>query len=77
MGDWPRDVESWDQSEFGLGSGMIDPGERAARTLAGWQEMAEIKALPKTFDGSMPDRPPVETTPVPRLAPGETEADRA
>jgi len=77
MSDWPRDAESDDQSEFGLGSGMLDPGERAARTLAPWQEMAEIKAVPKSFDGSMPNRPAPEVTPVPRLLPGETEADRA
>lgn len=76
MSDWPRDAESDDQSEFGLGSGMIDPGERLARTLSPWQAMAEIKARPKTFDNSNPLRPPVETTPVPRLAPGEQESDR-
>lgn len=75
MGD-VRDPESWDESEFGLGNGMIDPGERRDRSLAPWQEMAEIKSLPKTFDHSMLNRPTVETTPVPRLLPGETEADR-
>lgn len=75
MGD-VRDPESWDESEFGLGNGMIDPGERRDRSLAPWQEMAEIKALPKTFDHSMLNRPTVQVTPVPRLAPGETEADR-
>lgn len=71
MGDWPRDANSEEQSEFGLGEGMIDPGERLDRTLSLWQEMAEIKALPKTFAGSetgLPGgkRPTVETTPVPR-----------
>jgi hypothetical protein len=71
-----RLVDSWDESEFGLGEGMIDPGERRDRSLSPWQQMAEIKAMPKTFAGSMPTRPTVETTPVPRLAPGETEADR-
>jgi hypothetical protein len=45
--------------------------------LPEYMEAWEIKSLPKTFDGSMPDRPTPETTPVPRLAPGETEADRA
>lgn len=77
MGDWPRNPDSDDQSEFGLGTGMLDPGERLARTLAPWQEAAEIKALPKTFDGSMPNRPTPETTPVPRLAPGEQASDRS
>jgi hypothetical protein len=76
VSDWPRDAESWEQSEFGLGEGMLDPGERSARVLSPWQEMAEIKALPKTFDGSMPNRPSPETTPVPRLLPGEQESDR-
>jgi hypothetical protein len=76
MGDFPRDANSDDQSEFGLGPGMIDPGERAARSLSPWQAMAEIKARPKTFDKSNPLRPPTETTPVPRLLPGETESDR-
>lgn len=80
MGD-KRDAESWDESEFGLGSGMIDPGERASRALPVHQQMAEIYALPKTFDGSelgLPggSRGTAETTPVPKLAPGETEADR-
>lgn len=59
---------------------MIDPYNRANRILEPWQEMAEIKALPKTFDSAeatsiKPSTP--ETTPVPRLLPGETEADRA
>ena len=75
--DDPRDAESWDQSEFGLGNGMIDPGERSSRSLPVHQELWEIYALPKTFDGSMPGRLGPEQTPVPRLAPGETEADRA
>ncbi len=76
MSDTKRDADSWDQSEFGLGSGMIDPGERASRALPVHQEGWEIKSLPRTFDGSMPDRPTPETTPVPRLAPGEKESDR-
>ena len=75
MGD-ERLADSWEESEFGLGEGMIDPGERATRSLPLHQQMAEIYSLPKTFDGSMPDRPAVEDTPVPRLAPGEKEADR-
>lgn len=81
MSDWPRDANSDDQSEFGLGEGMIDPGERASRALPLHQQMAEIYARPKTFDKSelgLPGgaRPPTETTPVPRLLPGETESDR-
>jgi hypothetical protein len=81
VGDWPRDVESVEQSEFGLGSGMIDPGERADRSLPVHQELWEIKSRPKTYAGSeagLPggERPALEDTPVPRLAPGETEADR-
>jgi len=69
-----------DESEFGLGPGMIDPANRANRVVEPWQEMAEIKALPKTFDSAaatsiVPADP--STTPVPRLLPGETEADRA
>jgi hypothetical protein len=63
-----RDPDSADESEFGLGEGMIDSVQRADGRDAlpvhqlGW----EIYALPKTFDGSMPDRPSVEETPVPR-----------
>ena len=64
------------ESEFGLGPGLIDPVRRANRTLSPWEESMEIAALPKTFGGSMPDRPDVAETPVPRLLPGETEADR-
>lgn len=71
-----HDAESWDESEFGLGSGMIDPLSRAGRFIGPHQELMEIYALPKTFDGSMPDRPAQETTPVPRLLPGEEETDR-
>lgn len=82
MTDWPRDADSDDQSEFGLGRGMIDPGERADRSLPVHQQGWEIAALPKTFGGSeagLPggERKAVEETPVPRLLPGETEADRA
>jgi hypothetical protein len=76
MSDTKRDADDWDQSEFGLGNGMIDPGERASRSLSPHQELWEIKSLPKTFDGSMPNRPTPEQTPVPRLAPGEKESDR-
>lgn len=81
MSDWPRDPDNVDQSEFGLGSGMIDPGERADRSLPLQQELWEIKSRPKTYSGSekgLPGgaRPAIEDTPVPRLAPGETEADR-
>lgn len=71
-----RDAESWQDSEFGLDVGFIDPGLRADRVLPTHQELTEIYALPKTFDGSMPDRKGPQETPVPRLLPGETEADR-
>lgn len=73
-----RIVDSWSESEFGLGEGVIDPGLRSSRTLPTHQELAEIYAVPKSFGGSMlPGAPlPPEETPVPRLLPGETEADR-
>jgi hypothetical protein len=71
-----RDAESANESEFGLGAGMIDPIARADRAIPEYQQGWEIAALPKTFDGSMPDRKEPEETPVPRLLPGETEADR-
>lgn len=78
-----RDADSDDESEFGLGMGMIDSRARAEfrNTMEPWQVMSEIKSLPKTFGGSELDlpgavRPLVEETPVPRLLPGETEADR-
>lgn len=77
MSDEKRDADSWGQSEFGLGIGMVDPGERADRSLPVHQQLSEIYSLPKTFDGSMPDRPTAEETPVPRLLPGEEESDRA
>jgi hypothetical protein len=74
-----HDPDSAEESEFGLGPGMIDPQNRANRVLPAEQELWEIYALPKTFDAEAngieigtPD-----TTPVPRLLPGETEADRA
>lgn len=72
-----RDVDSNDESEFGLGRGMIDSGLRASRALPDHQRLAEIYSVPKTFDGSSEDGlVPPEETPVPRLLPGETEADR-
>jgi len=73
-----HDADSVDESEFGLGEGFIDPISRAARSMPEHQQLAEIYSLPKTFDGSGGDveRDPT-TTPVPRLLPGETEADRA
>lgn len=81
MSDLPRDADSWEQSEFGLGNKLIDPTNRAERTLSAEQELMEIYGRPKTFGGSelgLPggERPDLETTPVPRLLPGETEADR-
>lgn len=71
-----RDADSPDESEFGLGSGLIDPVQRAGRHLSAEDELREIYARPKTFDGSMKDRPNLADTPVPRLLPGETEEDR-
>lgn len=82
MSDDPRDADSWQQSEFGLGEGMIDPVMRTdGRDALGHMELWEIRALPKTFGGSelgLPGgvRPVVEETPVPRLLPGEKESDR-
>jgi hypothetical protein len=74
-----HDADDDQESEFGLGEGMIDPANRQNRVLEPWQEMAEIKALPKTFDKSLDlqgGRPTPDTTPVPRLLPGELESDR-
>jgi hypothetical protein len=71
-----HDVDSPDESEFGLGSGLIDPIQRAGRFVSAEQELQEIYALPKSFDGSYPDRKKQDETPVPRLLPGESEADR-
>lgn len=65
-----------DETEFGLGPGLIEPVQRANRHIAAYEELREIYALPKTF-GNDPERPAPEETPVPRLLPGETEADRA
>lgn len=73
-----RDADSWDESEFGLGPGMIDETLRVDGRdampvhMLGW----EIGALPKSFDGSFPNRTSAEETPVPRLLPGETASDR-
>lgn len=61
-----RELENPDESEFGMGRGMIDPRMRADRALEPYMEGWEIKALPKTFDGSMPARSTQETTPVPK-----------
>lgn len=71
-----RDDSNVEESEFGLGPGMIDARARADRALESYQEAWEIKAMPKSFDNSLPGRLPPEETPVPRLLPGETEADR-
>lgn len=73
--------DSDDESEFGLGLGMIDSTRRADRALEPHEFAMEIKALPKTFDGSelgLPGatRGEVETTPVPRLLPGEEASNR-
>jgi hypothetical protein len=47
--------------------------------MQGFEELREIYARPKTFDSAVNgiERPNLEDTPVPRLLPGETEADRA
>lgn len=73
-----RDPDSWDESEFGLPQGMIDETMRTdgRDALPVYQQQWEIMALPKSFDGSYPDRPTPETTPVPRLLPGEKAEDR-
>lgn len=81
MSDYSRDPDSEDVSEFGLGTGMIDSRSREDRNLSPLQQMWEIKSLPKTYAGSelgLPggERPDVETTPVPRLLPGEEATDR-
>ncbi len=83
MTDDPRDADSWQQSEFGLGEGMIDPVMRrdGRDALPGYMEGWEIRSLPQTFGGSaagLPggERPEPEETPVPRLLPGEKETDR-
>lgn len=73
----PRDVDDPNETEFGLGPGMIDPQLRKDRVLTAEQELQEIYSLPKTFDNSMPNRPDPQDTPVPRLLPGESESDRA
>lgn len=78
-----RDPDSLDESEFGLGPGMIDPVMRVdgRDAMPVHMQAWEIRALPQTFGGSelgLPggERPAVEETPVPRLLPGETESDR-
>jgi hypothetical protein len=73
-----HDPDDPNESEFGLGPGLIDPQLRANRALTAEQELQEIYALPKTFDGAANGIPAAEqaTTPLPRLLPGETEADR-
>lgn len=73
-----HDADSGDESEFGLGPGMIEASERANRSMPLHQELWEIYAIPKTFDGATNGIPvgDPETTPVPRLLPDETEADR-
>ena len=73
-----RDANSVEETEFGLGAGMIDPGERETRALPVHQQLWEIYAVPRTFDGSGGDELlPPEEVPVPRLLPGEVESDRA
>ncbi len=72
-----RNADSNDESEFGLGTGFIDSGLRADRALPDHQRLAEIYAVPKTFDESSgAGLVSPEETPVPRLLPGEVESDR-
>jgi hypothetical protein len=72
-----REVDSWSESEFGLGDGFIDPISRAERSMPPHQALAEIYSLPHSFDGSSEaGMVPPEETPVPRLLPGEKESDR-
>ena len=76
MGD-KRDVDSWEESEFGLGDGVIDPISRRDRSMPAHQQLAEIYAVPKSFDNSSEaGLVPPEETPVPKLLPGELETDR-
>lgn len=70
-----RRDESGDESEFGLGMGMIDEGLRESRALPLHQELWEIAARPSPFGGSAPI-PDVSEVPVPKLLPGEEEIDR-
>jgi hypothetical protein len=72
----PWNPDDDQETEFGLGEGFIDPTNRENRQITPEQELAEIYALPKTFDNSMPNRQTPDTTPVPRLLPGELESDR-
>ena len=74
-----HDADSGDESEFGLGPGVIDPYLRSNRALTTEQQLQEIYALPKTFDSEANGiiRPAQDVTPVPRLLPGEEETDRA
>lgn len=74
-----HDPDDPNESEFGLGMGMIDPMLRSNRALSVEQQLQEIYAKPKTFDAEANGIDPGDptTTPVPRLLPGETEADRA
>jgi hypothetical protein len=73
-----HDPDDSDETEFGLGPGMIDPMLRSNRALSVEQQLQEIYATPKTFDSAANNIPlgDPETTPVPRLLPGEPEADR-
>lgn len=72
-----HDADSPDESEFGLGLGLIDPVTRAGRSgMPLHQELSEIYSRPKTFNEGLTERPNLEDTPVPRLLPGEEEADR-
>lgn len=74
-----HDLDDSEETEFGLGPGLIDPQVRSTRALSGAQQLQEIYAKPHTFDSEANKIDPGDptTTPVPRLLPGETAADRA
>lgn len=60
-----------DETEFGLGPGLIEDQKRADRNLTVAEQLMEIRSLPKSFDHSLLNRPEPEDTPVPRLIPGD------
>jgi hypothetical protein len=70
-------VESEDSTEFGGDIGMFFTIERSSRSLPTHQQLWEIAARTHPFGGVGTPALPVDKTPVPKLLPGETEADRA
>jgi len=73
-------AESQMMSQIWFGAWNDRPANRANRVLEPWQEMAEIKALPKTFDSACSDVDrscrSVDDSRCAAVA-RETEADRA